>query len=156
MSLRRPFQTDRATAAQITLKDLTFACVATFFAVPALAFAMGALVVMVFDEGAVATVGIMLNRLGTTGLVAWVGIPVAILTGRFASQRGWIGWGFAPLAGATAGTFMAMLVLVFDGAFYTPVFPVLALAFALYGTAYASIYWLSLRWLRADVLGKVR
>lgn len=147
-----PFLIDTRIGRAISLTDLVFACLVTFLLVPAATFAFGALIVLMVQDGPLLPVGMVLVRLGLTGLVSWIGIPVAIGVARLAANRGLVGWGFAPAFGALSAALMALALLLLDGAFYSAAFTILVVALALYGTAYGLIFWLALRWLRADVL----
>lgn len=147
-----PFFIDSAKGRAISAIDLFFACLVTFVLVPAATFAFGALIVLAVQDGPLLPAGTFLVRLGLTGLVSWIDIPVAVVVASLAARRGWIGRGFAPVFGALSATLMALCLLALDGAFYSAAFPILVMAAALYGTAYGTTFWLAMRWLRVDIL----
>lgn len=146
----RPFRIDPALSGTVTFVDLLYACLAAFVIVPALTFGLGLLWVALLPE-TLAAPGSALIGIGFSGMFAWIGAPLALIFGHIAARRGWIGWCIALAAGAAGSLVIGGLTLLIEGAFFSAAFVPLMAAMIAFGTGYAGLFWLALRWLRTDL-----
>ena len=150
------FGRDPALKRRVGFVDLLFACFITFALVPALALGIGVLPLWLFPS---------LDSLNTapfiafayTGLLAWMGIPFALLAGWWASRTGRLGWATALVAGLLGG---ALVSLLFVGGTDVRLIgqEVLTITglFAGIGGLYGVIGYTALMWLRADLFRETR
>lgn len=147
------FRQDPSITRQVGFVDLIFAAVVAFVLFPAIIFGCGYFLMLSSDSEVIQVPAAVLAATGYTGLFAWVGSPVAIGVGWWATRTGRTGWVSAVLYGAYGGAALSLIAIGgSDVRNLSAESLAIAGAFALAGAVYGSVALIALRWLRADLL----
>ena len=155
MKLGPAFKVDRNLSRTISIIDLLVVAVAAFLVFPILLAGFGAVMLLSADtfnadrSHPMRSIGEFIVGMGYTGLYAWVGAPIAVAFGWFASRQGWIGWATAPIGGALGGVVFSLFFFGLEGRLGSGFLPFTSM-FILLGATYAVAGWLALRWLMPD------
>lgn len=158
MRLGPAFKADPQRTQRIRLRDLSFAALGAFVVFPALFAGFGALMMMSLEASDAARthtlrpIAQFILGIGFSGIYAWVGAPIAVAIGWFASRRGWIGWAVAPLAGAFGGLLFNLVFFAFEPSWIASAFLPFTLMFMSFGALYAVFGWMTLRWLAPEIV----
>lgn len=152
------FRRDPEITRQISFVDLLLAALATFVLAPLLSLGIGfGLLVLTgtSEPSPVWHIAGVFVGFGYTGILAWVGMPFALLFGWWATRRGWVGWGSAIGSGAIAAVICSLpLSIGTPNPYLNRNIADVLLSFAALGAIYGLIAYLALIWLKKDLLGR--